>query len=399
MVSGVAACVAQASAVPEVRKIFSGAAIARATSSTLAFKTVVPPAKVAAAKATVTGRAHVSFFARSALGTAVASIAGYAKADYFAAGEAHAYLTPVAVAYRKTRARPLAAWSYATGEGEGFVYQLAYGVPARAIAKGVGTTYHVGVGDTLASAAGVATATAFIGAKSSGLATAEVTGFVLRTAGAQGYGAATAALFGDAAITRAGVREFEAVGNTVCLATAKVSTTTVYQLQTLHCAAQASGYALQQFGGKGAATPKAVLVGDGLVIATGVTGAPGQTKATATGKCKLSANVRGSASASAKVRADARHTFGAQSAAMAKATAVQTLAEIRISAALIATGRAVDTEAVRNRVGGGSVLGTATASGFNLVNEVGPAPLSRTHYEGPFSRLVIISSEVRLLAA
>lgn len=397
MVSGAAACAANATAVPEVRKVVRGSAVVAARAQAKCYKTVVPPAKSVLAAAVAQGAAQVAFFGYNGLTQPTATAFAYPQVDYFGAGEGVVNFTSKVTAFKRTRARPLGARFAATVEGEGYVYQLAYGQVARGVATGFGTTYYVGIGNGVATALGVGADAAIFGAKSTAIAQAVGEGMVFRDAGAQGVGAGVALLMGDAAVTREGVREFEGVGAANAAAAAGVSTTTVYQVQSVSAGATATGRAAQQRGGKAKAAAKALATGDSIVIATGVVGAPGTTTATATARAKRLAKAYGEAKLTAKGTDHVRHTVSSKGAAILKATLSQLLAQFLVKGG--ATARADGTAIIiRTRLGYGAAVCTAQAQGYNAINDLLPAPPVRTHTEAVSPRLVTISPEARLVA-
>lgn len=285
--AGVALCSAVASAHVEKYQFASGFAQANAVAAGDSRRKANAIPQPLVCSATVSGVGSTEFHTPSGLALAVASAAGRANAEFFAAGDAAVQAQIFSAGVRRARMYPLRANGVATGEGQGFIYELAYAQPARAKASGFGTTYLLGYGHALALADADGTPAWASGGSGQGTAEAAATGKMCYIAGGGSEGVALASLWGDAAVTRAGVRHFEGVGTATARADGVVNTVGIYQSQTARAYAHLFETPVHIVGGSGRAVSLASGEADALVSDTAATLETGNVSAVATGRARV----------------------------------------------------------------------------------------------------------------
>ncbi len=387
LATGFAAVLATAVAVPEVTRLVSGNAQAKASVSVSATKRLIPQTS-ALATCRVTGAALCTFNGYvQAVG--VSQSAAKATVEFFLEGHADALFNLSALASKRTRVNRALMWAFAYGEAEGQVYEYAQTVPARARAVAFGTTYHVGRTQGQAGASAQAKCVLIAGGLTQARVTAEASGECRRSGGAATNALAKAGYLVDAAVTREGVREFELVGPGVAGASAWISNTEVYQIQSVRSYAQAKVTSLQhQKGVKGKAVATSKARGIALGTQTGVTGVGGgKTTAQAWAEYRWALKAYGVSSAVACANASGLYTRSGKAFGYASLTIGSTMLEIvgqhaKATAQLNATPKHT-----HSAVGVCEVKVVAT--GFIQVNDIAKAPIDRT---------VVLIEEVRAVA-
>lgn len=398
-VSGVAVC--SASATGDAQVHYKGAGIAKSQASVSAegLRSAIGQGVAAAAAAQVAA-APVAEFYGAGEAQAGALVQGIAHASFYGAGVAQADAYVDGVLYRRLRMpfqRP--AKAYAEGSGEVVSHVLAYGRPAYARARGIGTTYHVGRGVALATATLDGDGQKMIGENQVARAEAIATGTQVYIAGAGGKGEAGAEAFGDAAVTIGGQRHFELFGVALATAKASLSHVVIYQPQTMLATAQAYGDAVQARGFSGRAVATAKAFGYMDMTYTGQEGRPASVTATATGygvRHAFGAGVaQGSVFGSGNASAALNGAGTAFPSVTARASTVHFLLarqpSAQASAAAIGQAqRVLIAEGVTAEAG-------AEATGYNQVNDLVWAPLSRTALIPYAVRLSAIEAEPRTI--
>jgi hypothetical protein len=443
MVAGAALSAAQASGQNEVTKYGAGSPTAVATAAPADVRrTATAPFSSLSALAQATGAAQVEFkpLPVVALGSAYAA-PGASSVEFFAYGFGDAKATTAPSAGKRTaKPFPKQAQAKASGTADGETWQLGYAKPAVGTARGFGTTFYVGGGTAPAFAAIQSLPAIQLGAKGHGIATGVADGTCLFTSGGAGLGEAPATGLGDAAITSSGIRYMDANGVGECLATALVQTVQVHQTQTATARATIQAQAKAQIGAKGRATARCTGYGNGLGVSTAAAAIPGTPAASASGRAKKEGKAKSTTTARATGYGDAlvRQTR-VSGTGVARATAQATvLKTLRASASVvaratvsiwarktmhagnrIATARATGLRTgvmleVRGKAatsfamasgygyitvtgGGVGVFTTATATGFNQINDLERAPADRTVIVTAEPRVVIVETEPRTL--
>lgn len=440
LAAGTAICSASATGRNEVTRLGAGTAAVASTLQGTCHRDATGKGALAQAKALVSGAAQVEFHPLPVEIHCTATVTGRAQVDFSGYGQALANGQVIGKAVRRVRMFPRQARAYAYGEASADTWQMAFGAPARATAWAFGTTHHVGGGRAQGLASASAKAVYERAAKGLALATAQGEATVLYTGGVSGTAPATAHLAGDAAVTRQGVRYFEGVGVAQATAHAQLQTVVLFQQQQAFARCTAAAAAKVSLGGKGVAKARANAYGDALTMITGVTGVVGATAATAIGKAVYLAHGKGTAVAKASATGSAlvkqTKTYG--KTAQAKAVAQgqprkQAAAKSQAVATATAQGRVLRTVmakgiarplatakvtrlaiAVRGVVAAASasVQGTclytatahpqaamaiATATGFNQINDLTRAPISRTVFVEQHIRIIEVEQQLRLI--
>lgn len=395
--AGAVVCTAALSATPEkITPVVAKPAAAVVTPLADALRTQ-SAAGYSTAITTAQGAAQVEF-RLSGVADATAAAAGRARVDFFAAGGAELRATWQARALRTARARGRQViCSSAAYPAESEVYLVAK--PIRAIGRAIvqGTTGYFAHGSTV------------------GKATAEDTGsFLIRTAAGQvstsinGVGrakqvsvdaasvVATSSGWGDPFILRGTVRLYDGNGEarlraelaaepyvySVALAVGRITAVGVASKHT-------PGYGRVSAGATGTAMWQMVVP---MVGAPAVLRAEGIGRATA----RLAARGHGRVLTAASITGGALRTGQAIGAVMGelhplvRGVALAIRAEVR--GALIA-----DATATRTHQGVGSVIGLATATAYNQINDLLRAPSDRTFAVAIGDRRIQVGAERRLL--
>jgi hypothetical protein len=393
--------ICSATATGEAQVHYKGAGLAEVRAS--AFGEGIRDASGRAITAQATAQAiaqPVALYSAAGVAQVSALAQGVAQASFFGAGVAQADAYAAGSLQRRVRMpfQPPAR-AVASAQGEVVSYVLAYGRPAHARARLVGTTYHVGRGIAQATAALFGDAQKQIGERQFAHAQASGFGTQVYIAGAAGRGIASAEGSADAAVTKGGVRYFELFGTARATAQASLSHVVIYQPQVMRAFAHAYGSAVQirGFAGKGVATAKATGYMD--MTYTGQEGEPASVTAMASGYCVRHVFAAGVAKCTAQGFGSAMAEFrGAGSAALSAEAQAQTmhlmLANQPAAEALAtATGRA-------QRIiiaGGVTAQAVAEASGYNQINDLSRAPSSRTAMVTYAGRVSAIGAEPRTI--
>lgn len=437
--SGAASGAASASGQCEVIKFVAGQAQAGGEASGYGRRLAAVFPSTAQTTATVLGAPAVEYQAAGMAAT-IAEASGRARADFCGYGQAQAAGGMWGAPVRTVRLRPPAARATATGIAEGYIYELAYGRPALARATAYGTTYVLGYGLGDAIATGEATPLFEAGGAGHAQAGALASGGLHYEARGLGQGNATAAGWADAAVIRNGVREFECAGRADAAASGRLTHLQIYQSQTGRAGATAVAVAVHTVGAAGQASAGALADGQGLVIATGVTGQPANVVAHASARAQYLAGAAAHGAATALGKGDGvaiqtralgapamaraegagagvrvvgagEHNAGARAdgveygnrvthvAGRAKATAAaQSGATHLLLGPQAATAQAWASAAGRRaQLAGGEAMARAEGVGFNQVNDLSPAPDCRTLSVGASPRLLAIAQQPRLI--
>lgn len=437
--SGAASGAASASGQCEVIKFVAGQAQAGGEARGYGRRLAAVFPSTAQTTATVLGAPAVEYQAAGMAAT-IAEASGRARADFCGYGQAQAAGGMWGAPVRTVRLRPPAARATATGIAEGYIYELAYGRPALARATAYGTTYVLGYGLGDAIATGEATPLFEAGGAGHAQAGALASGGLHYEARGLGQGNATAAGWADAAVIRNGVREFECFGMADATASGRLTHLQIYQSQTGRAGSSAMATAVHTVGAAGQANARAQASGQGLVIATGVTGEPANVHATAQGRAHYLAGAVGYGMATAQgegqgvviqtrafgtpAQASAagrgtclrlagggeHHATGqaagneygnrvTHAAGQAKATAAaQSGATHLLLGPQTATAQAWASAAGRRaQLAGGEAMARAEGVGSNQVNDLSPAPDCRTLTVGTSPRFLAIAQQPRLI--
>lgn len=391
-----AVATAQASAAAAVVFKGKGSAVAQANAQALALRMHYPTPLLAGASASATGQSKVAFFLE---GSALAQALAQSKeiAWYFGSSTASAGAVASAKAFKRVRSKTQPpAKAYAEADADPQIYFLAKGTTAFLRAFAVGTTDYVGRGTAHATATALVNAEKAIGVRQNASGFSYGEGVAVTIAGGIGNGRATATGWADAAVIRAGVREFEVFGHLSVTADAHCSHVVVFQPQAAKSNAVLSAKPVHIRGAKGTAAARAIGQGDGSLVQTGVFGAPAvvtanaqaraskitrgqahaQTTASAVGRARLSANAKGTALTSAWLKASGLSLA------------------LRVSA--MASGMA-HASATRIRYASSSIVATAEATGFNQINDLTKAPAGRTYLVQAETRRFTVEAQPRLI--
>lgn len=442
LVSGAADSAATGTAHNEVTRLFSGQATSTATVSGYGLRQANNHPVTALASATLNtafGRKNANTLPITAVASALLNTAK-AQVDFAVFSYAEAFAYGNGASRRFVKLYPIRAQAFADGTAEAQIWQMGYANPAVGVATGFGTTYHL----TYGSATGYATLYAAPrhqkGAHGEAIATCIAENNQrLYQIGAAGLGNCVAIGNGDPAYKRATVRYFEVNGLGDAFATAFAGTVGITQAQTGRCYATASGYAWYTIGGHGLATAFATGVGIGLGMGTAATAAPGDSEASVTGWASVRSNAAGQALAQAsgsgaaistQTRVQSAPTQAAASLStpsgtkllygvgIAEANAVLQVLHVQ-RAVLLTPGLAfaslsspaiqlavypaevhayglTEGQGVRMKIGAGNTQGIATASGYNEINDLVPAPVERTVTVEVVDRLMIVTAENRV---
>ena len=437
--AGAAGGAASASGQCEVIKFVAGQAQAGGEAGGYGRRLAAVFPSTAQGTATAVG-APAADYRAAGLSVATADVTGRSRAEFCGYGQALASGSVAGTPLRTVRLRPPAARASASGEAEGYIYELAYGRPALARATAYGTTYVLGYGSASALASGGGVPLLKAGGAGQAQAQAQASGNLHYNAAGLGQANATAAAWADAAIIRNGVRLFECSGMANASGAGQLTHLQIYQSQTGRAGSSAVGTAVQAVGAAGQANARAQASGQGLVIATGVTGEPANVHTTAQGRAHYLAGAAGHGMATAQgegqgvviqtrafgmpVQAVAAgsgmgvrlvgagehratgqaagieygnrvtHAAGraaAQASGQAGATHLLLGAQIAVAQAdVVAIGR-------RAVLASGQATAHALAVGFNQVNDLSPAPDCRPLTVGPSPRLLAIAQQPRLI--
>lgn len=440
--SGVAVCAASASAQYQVTRHFESQAQAAASSSGHALRQANNKPVTATSTAQAHGAPIADYRPLPVEASAIATASGWSTAQYFTYtfGNANASMEGSPIRRVKLFPRPARAAAYAQGDGQS--WQLGYAKTAYARAKGFGTTYFVGHGPAHAKATVYGYPALEIGAAGEGLAESEAEARAVFIIGLAGFGHASAVAIGDAAVTRDGLREFEANGVGECSSIAVAGTVGIHQSQTGRAFAHIVAYPKVQAGGKGHAKALAIGEADAVGMATGAAAVEGQTSATATGDAHYQANAISSASgvaiataevirsqtrteakpadcfadaAGSGLRAVCANTSASATAvarsvyqrkvvtagsvkATAKASALSGPVTLSVQAKHAEAFAQAKSTSLKMLSAESATTAEATAIGYNQVNDLQKAPERRTHKVAPAVRLTIIGEEQRLIA-
>lgn len=440
--SGVAVCAASASAHNQVTRHFESHAYAVSAASGYGLRQANNYPVTAASTAHAYGAPIADYRPLPVEITASATAFGGPTVQYFTYTFGNANASMEGAPIRLVKLFPLQARAAAYAQGDGQSWQLGYAKTAYATAKGFGTTYFVGDGPAHAKANVYGYPALEIGAAGEGFAESETEARAVFTIGLAGFGHASAAAIGDAAVTRGGLREFEANGVGECSSIAVAGTVGIHQSQTGRAFAHIVAYPKVQTGGKGHAKALAIGEADAVGMATGAAAVEGQTSATATGDAHYQANAISSASGVAiataegirsQTRTEAKpadcfadaadsglrmvcaHTSANATAvarsvyqhkvvtagsvkATAKASALSGPVTLSVQAKHAEALAQAKSASLKMLFAESAATAEAAAIGYNQVNDLQKAPERRTHKVAPAVRLTIIGEAQRLIA-
>jgi hypothetical protein len=387
---------AQASAAAAVVYKGKTTAVAQAHSQADALRLVLPEVLSASAAAEVQGQALVHFnLYGHALTQAIAQASAWG--EFFGQASIAATSQAKATAYRRVRMKqqpPVKA--YAEGEGDPQIYYLAQGRTAHLRANLIGTTDYVGRGVAEAHSHLVGAGEKAIGVRQDAPGFAFAEGAPITTAGGIGNGLAEATGWADAAVVRNGVRVFEVFGSSAAECACQSLTVVVFQPQFAYAKAQIKAAPLHTRGFGGAATGRASAQGEGSLIQTGVLGAPGAVRAVASARASRTAAGYGQIQATASLRGRARLHSNGKGSAGSLAALHASLLTLRIRVTARGSGQA-QADAVRVLQAFSRTEATATAAGFNQVNDLVHAPEDRTLVVETQERLLVVEAEPRVI--
>lgn len=440
--SGVAVCAASASAHNQVTRHFESHAYAVSAASGYGLRQANNYPVTAASTAQAYGAPIADYRPLPVEITASATAFGGSTVQYFTYTFANANASMEGAPIRRVKLFPRQAQAVAYAQGDSQSWQLGYAKTAYATAKGFGTTYFVGDGPAHAKATVYGYPALEIGAAGEGFAESETEARAVFTIGLAGFGRASAIAIGDTAVTRDGLREFEANGVGECSAIAVAGTVGIHQSQTGRAFAHIVAYPKVQTGGKGHAKAWATGEADAVGMATGAATVEGETSATATGDAHYQANATSNAAATATTSADGLITetgvIGKVGHGKAAATGrcLRTVQSTSSATAYAATNNsgglrtvsadqvqakasaatqsgpvgisindnyafayaAAKAKATRSQFAESHAAAEAQAKGYNQVNDLQKAPERRTHKVAPAVRLTIIGEAQRLIA-
>lgn len=333
--AGTAVCAASATANAQKTRVAGGAASVKATVTLAPKRTATAHPQPINCTAAATGRGAAQRWSVSGLAAALAQVSGRSRVDFVAAASvANAYGQVNAQPLRRARAFARQAQAFATLDGQGYIFELAYPSPARATAWGFGTTYQTGHGEALATAA-----LSGQGAWASGGAGRAVVEVIANatwayTAGGQGVGVVKATAWADAAVRREGIRYFEGFGIAEASANCFLTTLAIYQSQTAHAYAHLVQSSIQIRGARGKGKAYATAIADALTVGTAATLLTGTTHAVASGRAQLGACGRGAVSSKATAigapLVRPTKNYGAMASALAMASAAATVCSTKV---------------------------------------------------------------------
>lgn len=444
LVTGAALATAGLAGHNEVTRLFAGQGNAAAVVSGYGLRA----ANQLPVTATATGSANIAqakvFFnplPSTALCTAVANIA-QARVDFSTYGfGSAATATGYGDSRRLTKIYPLRAEGIASGEAEPQTWQMGYADPAVCTAEGFGTTYHLVYGQAVGTATLQDGPLLQIGGAGTAVATCTVdVATPLHQHGAAGVGESVCSVLGDPAVTVSGIRYFEVNGDALAFATALSTHVGVTQSQTGRGYAFAEGSVRYNFGGKGHAVCTAIGFADPEIMGTGASLNEGNTTAYGYGRAQTRLFGKGTAACSAtgygsgekkQTRVETSPTNGTATLSTPPGNLIKLVSGFGLGQALPTTlfvaynvqltpaqcSALLSTPAIELMLSpspaqavatvSGEVrkfltaegLGecTATATGFNEINDLVPAPAERTITVEAFERTVYVIDEPRLI--
>lgn len=443
LVTGAALATADVAGRNEVVRLFAGQGNAYSTVTGYGRRAAnqKPVTAYASASANI-AQAKVLFnpLPSTALCTAVANIAK-ARVDFNTYTFATAYATVQGAARRLTKIYPLRAECTATGEGDSQTWQMAYANPAVATAEGFGTTYHLVYGQAVCTATIEDHPRLQVGGRGTALATCEGNqATALFQIGVAGLGEGVCSVQGDPAVTHEGIRYFEVNGDALAFAMALSTHVGVTQSQTGRGFAFAEGHVRYNFGGRGHAECTAIGWANPEVLGTGASLTEGNTTAYGYGAAQALIHGKGSAAASAtgygagekkltreqtnpalafatlntpaghrvslvsgvaQAQATTQTLFVDRGVRLTPAQCVALLSRPAIELSLYPQAAEafaeITADSLKILVGSGEATASATANGYNEINDLVPAPAERTVIVEAFDRLVVVVNQPRLV--
>lgn len=323
--AGLAGAMAAASGKMEVRKRCLGSPAAAVSQvQGTQYRTTKGKAQTAPAFAVVSGQS-TAFFYGTGLSQALAQAQGRSWAQFFGAGSASAYGHMPGYPVRLAKLRPISAKGYANGQAEGYIFQLMYPAPAKAVATGLGTTYHLVYGLAIGQAQATGQVSWRVGAYGEGVATAQgeaSAGYTIAAYGSEAL--ALASLHWEPAITIDGVRHVDAFGLADAGATVELTNWAYYPSVTAVATAQAQAQVQYTIGLKAEGTAEAALFGTMIAADTSAGVMQSDSIAVASGRLRSFARGYGSANGLATGYGNALVTHtGVQGQGTGRSTVVQ----------------------------------------------------------------------------
>lgn len=422
-VSGTALAVASVSGDALVTQFAAVNASAKASAQGKALRTQISRNNpVAQCDATATARPKGNYLVHG-LAAAIATATGKPHYNAVVHIDAHGVATASGKGTKIYKQYPYHANAFATLQGTGYVFEFATPMPARAYAYLVGTTYFVGHVNALAVAHIFGTQVKIAGVKGVGNAVATATGDAHFMIGGAGVALGEAIPIVDSMVLHNGVRYWSGSVRAKAYAKADGINPISYQPQNGYAYGDATGYCLHTHGAKGHGYGIATGAAAGFDASTGAETLPALAYARVSAKPFRSAHAKANAQAKA-LCSTAKQAIVKKTNAAAKPAQAKALIQAKAYRTFIAKPRAAtaltttNTRGTRTRINSGlaRAFGTlnkpriqliirvdyanayaltnveglriaqgevlaqaiATATGYNQVNDLTPAPEDRT---------------------
>ena len=323
--AGLAGAMATANGAMEVRKrCFGSPAASTAVVSAKQYRTIRAKAQTAPAFALVSGKGTAYFYS-SGLGKAAANAQGNLWAEFFASGSAEAYGRMPGQPVRFAKPRPISAKGHANAEGTGYIFELMYPAPAKCVATGFGTTYHLAYGQAVGESLASGQVSWRAGAYGEAQAQAFAEVAAKYTIAFYGEDAVVmSALHWEPAVTIGGVRYVDAFGEATASIQAELTNWAYYLSVTAWASAHAEAKGQYSIGVNGEAVGSAHLVGSMIAADTSAGLVKSDSIAVATGRIRTFAKGYASGNGIATGYGDALVTqTRAQGHGIASSTVVQ----------------------------------------------------------------------------
>lgn len=285
--AGLAGAMATAKGAMEVRKqCYGSPATSTAVVSAKQYRTTRAKAQTAPAFALVSGKGTAYFYS-SGLGKAAANAQGNLWAEFFASGSAEAYGRMPGQPVRLARVRPISAKAFANGEGTGYIFELMYPAPAKGVATGFGTTYHLAYGHAVGKSLASGQVSWRAGAYGEALAQSSAEAAAEYTIAFYGEDAVvTSSLHWEPTVTIGGVRYVDAFGEATASIQAELTNWAYYPSVTAWASAYAEAKGKYTIGVSGEAVASAHLAGSMIAADTSAGLVKSDSIAVATGRIR-----------------------------------------------------------------------------------------------------------------
>ena len=293
--AGLAGAMATANGTMEVRKrCFGSPAASTAVVSAKQYRTTRAKAQTAPAFALVSGKGAAYFYS-SGLSNAAANAQGNLWAEFFASGSAEAYGRMPGQPVRLAKLRPISAKGFANAEGTGYIFELMYPAPAKCVASGFGTTYHLAYGHAVGKSLSSGQVSWRAGAY--GEAQAQASGEAAAEYTIAFYGedaVVTSSLHWEPVVTIGGVRYVDAFGQATASIQAELTNWAYYPTVTAWASAYAGAKGQYTIGVNGKAVGSAYLAGNMIAADTSTGIVQSDSIAVASGRIRTFAKGYGS---------------------------------------------------------------------------------------------------------